>query len=226
MRKERDSCGVVGEPRDGGTNGQGRPERQCRRIERGREETETTIKEEREGIRRRFVRSTSSSLPSFPSTHDYMQYVPEPPASHDPFPEEFNFSAGLLSFNKSAIFAQIQAADSTDPSLRLHSHNRNPTLAQRGQEKLLSSENVLSTEEAGEQVLTEVLVSQRREEAIAELAEVPLVVVAPNGATARTKRGRKAKFVNADGVRIVQVRLKQYREILSIVDVRPFVTML
>ena len=173
-----------------------------------------------------------------------------PHPSHDAFPEEFDFNAGLLSFNKSAIFAGIQASDSTDPALRLHSHNRNDTHAQ-AQAKLLPNENVLSKEDLEDQGVAEEFVVRRQEEVrdavVAEkevvrgaavqeedvvrgaavVEEAEYFVDAKQSIRKRGKKTRRnpkqGRFVNSEGVPIVEVRLKQYREIISIVDVRfPF----
>ncbi|GAA5884281.1 hypothetical protein JCM3774_006570 [Rhodotorula dairenensis] len=81
--------------------------------------------------------------------------VPSPRASaqHSPQPSsridgDFDFSAGLASFDKKAIFADIKSQDATDPSSRLHAHNRNPSSrARTPQSKLLPSESVLSPQE-------------------------------------------------------------------------------
>ncbi|GAA5894546.1 hypothetical protein JCM6882_004847 [Rhodosporidiobolus microsporus] len=75
------------------------------------------------------------------------------------FDEDFDFGAGLASFDKARVFEQIRETDTIDPSLRLHAHNRNPyqpgrslTPQQReGQVKLLPTENVLSAQELHEQ---------------------------------------------------------------------------
>ncbi|GAA5823236.1 hypothetical protein JCM11251_007534 [Rhodosporidiobolus azoricus] len=78
------------------------------------------------------------------------------------FDEDFDFGAGLASFDKARVFEQIRETDTIDPSLRLHAHNRNPhqpgrslTPQQRqtaaGQVKLLPNENVLSQRELEEQ---------------------------------------------------------------------------
>lgn len=91
----------------------------------------------------------------------------------------------------------------------------------------------MSAGELGEQDSAESLIVKRREmvqegmEGVTQAYRekergLEPIVVAPAAATTRggrAERKRKARFVNEAGLRVVEVRLKQYREILSIVDV-------
>ncbi|GAA6003992.1 hypothetical protein JCM10207_006502 [Rhodosporidiobolus poonsookiae] len=63
------------------------------------------------------------------------------------FTEDFDFAGGLNSFDKARVFDEIRSNDSTDPSLRLVAHNRNPARALMPQTKLLPTESVLSAQE-------------------------------------------------------------------------------
>ncbi|GAA5867780.1 hypothetical protein JCM8547_005231 [Rhodosporidiobolus lusitaniae] len=63
------------------------------------------------------------------------------------FDEDFDFSAALGSFDKARVFEDIRSQDTVDPSLRLVAHNRNPSR----QQKMLPSENVLSSSELEQQ---------------------------------------------------------------------------
>ncbi|GAA6000560.1 Edc3p [Rhodotorula paludigena] len=72
-------------------------------------------------------------------------------ANAQPLAEDFDFSAGLASFDKRKVFEQIKSNDATDPSLRLHAHNRNPDRVRTPQSKLLPTESVLSPNELYEQ---------------------------------------------------------------------------
>lgn len=103
----------------------------------------------------------------------------EAPAQSNHLSEDFDFGAGLASFNKHEVFEQIrvrrprfpppqppstslltlpscllptQSNDDTDPSLRLVAHNRNPSArSHHAQTKLLPTESVLSPSELLEQ---------------------------------------------------------------------------
>ncbi|KAK4057011.1 enhancer of mRNA decapping [Microbotryomycetes sp. JL221] len=66
------------------------------------------------------------------------------------FEQEFDFGAGLRSFDKQAVFDQIRSEDQTDPASRLVSHNKrhghNPYMS-----KLAPNESVLSERELYDQ---------------------------------------------------------------------------
>ncbi|PWN39535.1 hypothetical protein IE81DRAFT_326420 [Ceraceosorus guamensis] len=47
------------------------------------------------------------------------------------YEEDFDFDKALKSFDKKAVWDQIRASDQTDPSLRLHAHNRATAAAAR-----------------------------------------------------------------------------------------------
>ena len=64
----------------------------------------------------------------------------------------------------------------------------------------------------------EVVTQGYREKVVEPIVIPPTTTTSRRGG--RTERSKKARFVNDLGVRVVEVRLKQYREILSIVDVR------
>lgn len=64
------------------------------------------------------------------------------------------------------------------------------------------------------------VVTQGYREKVVEPIVIPPTPTTTSRRGGRTERSKKARFVNELGVRVVEVRLKQYREILSIVDVR------
>ncbi|KAM0790590.1 hypothetical protein ACM66B_004455 [Microbotryomycetes sp. NB124-2] len=68
------------------------------------------------------------------------------PATANSLEQDFDFGAGLRSFDKKAVFEQIRSQDQTDPASRLVSHNKrhahNPYMS-----KLASNESVLSERE-------------------------------------------------------------------------------
>ena len=115
----------------------------------------------------------------------------------------------------------LQSLDDTDPALRLVAHNRN-----RQQPKLAPTENVLSPEE---------LAAQRREVSQSSADETSDYGDeerrAPPKAVERERRGAlrpsvgngtsvRRSFHTPSGVKVAEVRLKQYREAVSIADVR------
>ncbi|KAK4052479.1 enhancer of mRNA decapping [Microbotryomycetes sp. JL201] len=72
------------------------------------------------------------------------------PTAASSLEQEFDFGAGLRSFDKKAVFEQIRSQDQTDPASRLVSHNKrhahNPYMS-----KLASNESVLSERELQDQ---------------------------------------------------------------------------
>lgn len=63
--------------------------------------------------------------------------------------DDFDFSAGLASFDKRRVWDHIRSQDSTDPAERLVSHNRRTGTpgGSASQAKLLPTESVLSSRE-------------------------------------------------------------------------------
>ncbi|KAG0663507.1 hypothetical protein C6P46_002403 [Rhodotorula mucilaginosa] len=93
--------------------------------------------------RRQQQSRTATATPARSGPH-----TPQPLGRID---DDFDFSAGLAAFDKKAVFADIKSQDATDPSSRLHAHNRNPSRARTPQSKLLPSESVLSPQELYDQ---------------------------------------------------------------------------
>ncbi|TKA53742.1 hypothetical protein B0A53_03784 [Rhodotorula sp. CCFEE 5036] len=93
--------------------------------------------------RRQQQSRTATATPARSGPH-----TPQPRGRID---DDFDFSAGLAAFDKKAVFADIKSQDATDPSSRLHAHNRNPSRARTPQSKLLPSESVLSPQELYDQ---------------------------------------------------------------------------
>ena len=173
----------------------------------------------------------------------------EAPATNQPFAEEFDFGAGLASFDKRAVFEQIrvrpgppsshncsltvcryrQSQDETDPSLRLHAHNRNRALA-----KLAPTESVLTAAELYEQNQRQSASplppagasADETSDCEEEPAPPPRMVERERRGTIKPAVGTKnghvvgKEFVTPKGVTAVEVRLRQYKEALSICDVR------
>ncbi|KAK4705813.1 enhancer of mRNA-decapping protein 3, partial [Phenoliferia sp. Uapishka_3] len=165
----------------------------------------------------------------------------EQPSGHhlqkQAFAEEFNFQANLDTFDKAKVFAQIkvsltvtgltiveltstsQSQDDTDPSLRLVAHNRS-----RQQAKLAPTENVLSPEELAEQRKE---LNQSSADETSDYGEEE--ERAPTKPVERERRatlkpsgngtGIRRSFKTPSGVHVAAVRLKQFREALSIADI-------
>ncbi|ORY67960.1 hypothetical protein BCR35DRAFT_179045 [Leucosporidium creatinivorum] len=115
-----------------------------------------------DGTRRRNPPSQSQSQSSYghqqqqQSHHSQQQHhSPSHHQSHSQqqqqsFSEEFDFGAGLRSFNKKAVFEEIRAQDLTDPSLLLVSHNRSSPHPHANNPKMVKmrpNESVLSRRE-------------------------------------------------------------------------------
>ncbi|BGP42256.1 enhancer of mRNA decapping [Rhodotorula kratochvilovae] len=152
--------------------------------------------------------------------------------------EDFDFGAGLATFNKHAVFEQIRSNDDTDPAMRLVAHNRNPS-ARTSQTKLLASESVLSPAE---------LVAQREERRdVRAMVRQQSVEREPAGAGAGGKGeersaeerlvevqrqmneiavedGMAAELVTAKGTVVPTVTARQWKEALSIAEIESFPT--
>ncbi|GAA6006301.1 hypothetical protein JCM11491_002101 [Sporobolomyces phaffii] len=148
----------------------------------------------------------------------------------DSFEEDFDFSAGLQSFDKSAVFAHIRSTDNIDPSLRLVAHNRNSN--RTPQSKLLPTESVLTVEELEAQqldrkvALEEAAVTNqqppvKRGMTVEELEEG----VASVGLEQEQDRGyeyaseESGTLMTEAGVAVPTVKLRQWREALGIADI-------
>ncbi|BGP18612.1 hypothetical protein JCM10213_004245 [Rhodosporidiobolus nylandii] len=153
----------------------------------------------------------------------------QPRHAQPSFDDEFDFSAGLASFDKARVFDQIRSHDTVDPSLRLVAHNRNPARTMTPQTKLLPTENVLSQDELQEQ-------QQERMAAIAARGSGGSATATPSGGSdeeggrrretsAREALGRLslddgvARLVTKNGVRVPTVKARQWKEALSISDI-------
>ncbi|GAA5899609.1 hypothetical protein JCM5296_006957 [Sporobolomyces johnsonii] len=158
--------------------------------------------------------------------HHERRRQPPHTAAHESFDKDFDFGAGLRSFDKQAVFAKIRSQDETDPSLRLHAHNRNP--ARTPQTKLLPTESVLTVEELEAQQLEQLqfvagssvpqgMTTDEDSELDAGYAGVGLRRVT-NGLDALSLSGKKGLITEA-GVSLPTVRLRQWKEALSIADI-------
>ncbi|GAA5944275.1 Edc3p [Sporobolomyces koalae] len=146
-------------------------------------------------------------------------------ATGETFDEEFDFNAGLQSFDKSAVFKHIRESDTVDPALRLVAHNRNP--ARTPQTKLLPSESVLTVEELEAQQLDRQAAldaapsAKKRgmtvEELEAGVASVGLEQEVDRGYEYATESART--LMTESGVAVPSVKLRQWREALSIADI-------
>lgn len=141
-----------------------------------------------------------------------------------------------------------QSQDATDPSSRLHAHNRNPSRARTPQSKLLPSESVLSPQELYDQQQEVQILRDNRRTKIASMTPTDMhagdVEENPGGGadgeeqrnerrwqsvTGEIERialggsspnGREGVLMTASGGRPVPViNAKQWREALSIVEV-------
>ncbi|GAA5969532.1 hypothetical protein JCM21900_000059 [Sporobolomyces salmonicolor] len=152
----------------------------------------------------------------------------QPPhsAAHESFDEDFDFGAGLRSFDKQAVFAKIRSQDETDPSLRLHAHNRNP--ARTPQTKLLPTESVLTVEELEAQQLGQLqfvagssgprgVTTDEDSELDGGYTGVGSRQVT-NGLDALSLSGKKG-LVTESGISLPTMRLRQWKEALSIADI-------
>lgn len=196
----------------------------------------------------------------------------EAPAQSNHLSEDFDFGAGLASFNKHEVFEQIrvrrprfpppqppstslltlpscllptQSNDDTDPSLRLVAHNRNPSArSHHAQTKLLPTESVLSPSELLEQR------AERRD--VRAMVRQQAVVREPEGEGAGGKGGERSagerlaevqrqmneiavedggeagppgtevatRLVTRKGIEVPTVTARQWKEALSIAEVR------
>ncbi|GAA5827535.1 hypothetical protein JCM3770_005990 [Rhodotorula araucariae] len=148
--------------------------------------------------------------------------------------EDFDFGAGLASFNKHKVFEQIRSNDDTDPALRLVAHNRNPSAR-----KLLATESVLSRAE---------LVAQREErDDVRAMVRQQSVEREPAGAgvggkgeersaeerLAEVQRqmnecavedGPATELVTSKGTVVPTVTARQWKEAMSIAEIESFPT--
>lgn len=146
------------------------------------------------------------------------------------FDEEFDFNAGLQSFDKSAVFAHIRSTDNIDPSLRLVAHNRKDS-SRTPQSKLLPSESVLTVEELETQqldrkvALEEAAVPKQQpkrgmtvEELEAGIASVGLEQEQDRGYEYPNEQS--GTLMTETGIVVPSVKARQWREALNIADVR------
>ena len=204
-----------------------------------------------------------------------LQHTPQPLGRID---DDFDFSAGLAAFDKKAVFADIkvrappvseyvgartdsvrtrlQSQDATDPSSRLHAHNRNPSRARTPQSKLLPSESVLSPQELYDQQQEVQILRDNRRTKIASMTPTDMRAgdveeslgggggadgeeqrnerrwqsmtdeiekIALGGGGASTNGRDKGVLMTASEGRAVPViSAKQWREALSIAEVKHF----
>ncbi|GAA5986171.1 hypothetical protein JCM10908_006441 [Rhodotorula pacifica] len=169
---------------------------------------------------------------------------PQPAARID---GDFDFSAGLASFDKKAIFADIKSQDATDPSSRLHAHNRNPARTRTAQSKLLPTESVLSPQELYNQQQEVQILRDNRRSKIASMTptdmhagDVEDGLGSADGEEQRNERrwqsvtgeiekialgtgfavnGGDQFLLTAAGLPIPVVKSKQWREALSIAEI-------
>ncbi|GAA5959543.1 hypothetical protein JCM3765_002365 [Sporobolomyces pararoseus] len=143
------------------------------------------------------------------------------------FDEDFDFNAGLQSFDKTKVFQHIRANDTIDPSLRLVAHNRNSN--RTPQSKLLPSESVLTVEELEAQqqdrkeALEEAAVPKQQpkrgmtvEELEAGVASVGLEIEQDRGYEYGNESGT---LMTETGIAVPTVKLRQWKEALSIADI-------
>ncbi|TNY23286.1 YjeF-related protein [Rhodotorula diobovata] len=173
----------------------------------------------------------------------------EAPAQSNHLSEDFDFGAGLASFNKHEVFEQIRSNDDTDPSLRLVAHNRNPSArSHHAQTKLLPTESVLSPSELLEQR------AERRD--VRAMVRQQAVVREPEGEGAGGKGGERSagerlaevqrqmneiavedggeagppgtevatRLVTRKGIEVPTVTARQWKEALSIAEIESFPT--
>ncbi|GAA5891338.1 hypothetical protein JCM8208_002590 [Rhodotorula glutinis] len=160
--------------------------------------------------------------------------------------EDFDFGAGLASFNKHEVFEQIRSNDDTDPALRLVAHNRNPSARQASQVKLLPTESVLSPSElvAQQAERRDVHAQVRRQAAVREpeglgaggkgeerSAEERLVEtqrqmaeMAVEGESGAAQDGPVTRLVTRLGVEVPTVSTRQWKEAVSIAEIESFPT--
>ncbi|KAI5481466.1 enhancer of mRNA-decapping protein 3 [Pseudohyphozyma bogoriensis] len=139
--------------------------------------------------------------------------APPPPAAGT-FSEDFDFLASASRFDKAKVFAQIQSQDGTDPSSRLVAHNRI--------RKLGNSENVLTVEELEEQNRSHAL-PQGPGKAQAQ-AQVQSGAQWDQELEVKSKTkgragGPTTGFVTREGVKAVEVKLRAFKEVLSIAEI-------
>lgn len=147
-----------------------------------------------------------------------------------------NYAHGISTALANTLLHQSQ--DDTDPSLRLHAHNRNRTLA-----KLAPNESVLSADELYQQAQQPLIPSAQAAEISTDdnsEYEIPFPPPAPavraerrgtirptpahgNGKSSSPASILGKGFATAHGTRVVEVKLKQYKEAISIADVCKFV---
>ncbi|GAA6064207.1 hypothetical protein JCM10212_001620 [Sporobolomyces blumeae] len=145
-------------------------------------------------------------------------------AAPESFDEEFDFGAGLRSFDKTAVFAHIRSQDHIDPSLRLVAHNRNPARTRTPQSKLLPTESVLTVEELESQQLDRqnalgVAASSSRGMTVEELEAGVTQVGLRRPSSSRNQSASTRSVETSDGIVVPVVRLKQWKEALSIADI-------
>ncbi|GAA5922121.1 hypothetical protein JCM3775_003499 [Rhodotorula graminis] len=170
----------------------------------------------------------------------------EPQPQSSGLNEDFDFGAGLASFNKHEVFEQIRSNDDTDPALRLVAHNRNPSARPASQAKLLPTESVLSPSElvAQQAERRDVHARVRQQAAVREpegagvgdkggerSAEERLVEVqrqvaelAVEGEGGELHDGVVTKLVTTLGVEVPTVSSRQWKEALSIAEIESFPT--
>ncbi|BGP26561.1 yjeF-related protein [Rhodotorula toruloides] len=149
--------------------------------------------------------------------------------SHTPsFNEDFDFGAGLATFDKKAVFEQIRSHDDTDPALRLVAHNRNPS--RTPQTKMLPSESVLSPQELYDQRQEALSMPQLAgRDAKASMTPTDMSRRKPEDVIARQRQtleldgeagSAPAKtLLTGRGVPVPAVKAKQWKEALSIAEI-------
>ncbi|GAA6029139.1 hypothetical protein JCM8097_001618 [Rhodosporidiobolus ruineniae] len=187
------------------------------------------------------------------------------PQGQASFEEDFDFSAGLKTFDKAREFERIRSTDTIDPSLRLVAHNRNPsafrsrTPQSSAQVKLLPSENVLSSQELSDQQSERLAAIAARASGSARASQTatPTTLSASASTSTSEDEGRFAtaagggspvdttdggvrrlqsqlrnlavqgegagggtgRLVTRKGVRVPTIKLRQWKEALSIADI-------
>jgi hypothetical protein len=128
-----------------------------------------------------------------------------------------------------------QDQDDTDPALRLHSHNRN-TPRNIGINESVLAPDELREQRASSMMATRSLIKEETENQ-SEYEDVIEAIIVEKASKSRSGSARREhstlsrrvderiepnerKFYTADGIPLVAIKLKQYREVLSIADVR------
>ncbi|GAA6046264.1 hypothetical protein NBRC10513_002255 [Rhodotorula toruloides] len=157
------------------------------------------------------------------------EYPSQSPSHTPSFNEDFDFGAGLATFDKKAVFEQIRSHDDTDPALRLVAHNRNPS--RTPQTKMLPSESVLSPQELYDQRQEALSIRQLAgREAKASMTPIDMSRRKPDGEGATRQMqalvlgseadsGTAKTLLTGRGVPVPAVKAKQWKEALSIAEI-------